>query len=282
MRLDPFGRPTTSFTFGSFGWDFSGGLAVDEEGSAYVTWTAWANDFPITPGAYDPPGGSGGPVVKFARIAHGPETTGPVYSVVWAARVGSVPLGIAVQPGTHIPVVVGRTIDVGFRTTPFALREYFTRLGPDGRILESHAGDPPTCDRDLPCWDGFVVKLTADGTRAIYSTFLGDYRDDRVTGVAVDRAGKAYVTGRTYRPDFAVPSAFPVTPDAFQPENSGDADAFITVLNPAGTAAWFSSFYGSRGYDGGEAITLDGSRVIVAGSASLPMRGDAFLIRIAP
>ena len=53
----------------------------------------------------------------------------------------------------------------------------------------------------VPCGtDGFVTKLSPDGSSLVYSTLLGggqifNATDDWGEGIAVDAAGSAYVTG---------------------------------------------------------------------------------------
>ena len=59
------------------------------------------------------------------------------------------------------------------------------------------------------------------------------------TGIAVDAAGNAYVTGYTDSTDF------PTTAGAFQTTyGGGDYDAFVTKLNPTGTALVYSTYLG--------------------------------------
>jgi hypothetical protein len=50
--------------------------------------------------------------------------------------------------------------------------------------------------------NAFVAKLKADGAAFVYSTYLGGARLDWGKAIAVDKAGAAYVTGRTQSPDF--------------------------------------------------------------------------------
>ena len=45
--------------------------------------------------------------------------------------------------------------------------------------------------------DVFVATLNAAGSALIYSTYLGGSGDDMGTGIALDSAGNAYVTGST-------------------------------------------------------------------------------------
>src|SRR5262249_58166076 len=58
--------------------------------------------------------------------------------------------------------------------------------------------------------DAFVAKLTADGAALVYSTYLGGRFNDAGSGIAVDAAGAAYVTGVTISPDF--PTLNPLQP----------------------------------------------------------------------
>src|SRR5262249_17370647 len=68
----------------------------------------------------------------------------------------------------------------------------------------------------------------------VYSTYLGGTGSDSGSGIAVDAAGNAYVTGTTGSANF------PTTPGAFQTALRG-GDAFVTKLNPTGTAAVYST-----------------------------------------
>ena len=43
--------------------------------------------------------------------------------------------------------------------------------------------------------DAFVLKLSADGSALVYSTFLGGQGDEVAVGLAVDAAGSVYLTG---------------------------------------------------------------------------------------
>lgn len=71
-----------------------------------------------------------------------------------------------------------------------------------------------------------------------YSTFLGGSGSefDQGLGVAVDSAGNAYVTGETEAADF------PTSMGALQTVSGGQRDAFVTKLNPAGTALVYSTY----------------------------------------
>jgi hypothetical protein len=62
-KFPPSGKPLTYFmTLGGHGGEsgFGGAIAVDVEGSAYVTGSTGSTDFPVTPGAFQSSSGGGG------------------------------------------------------------------------------------------------------------------------------------------------------------------------------------------------------------------------------
>lgn len=110
--------------------------------------------------------------------------------------------------------------------------------------------------------DVFVAKLDRTGTVLQYCTYLGGSGDDRGFGIAVDRAGNAYVTGWTQSANF--PAVAPV-----QNRLSGVRDAFVAKLNSAGNRLLYSTFLGGSGSDEGHAIALDDTgAVYIAGETA--------------
>ena len=83
--------------------------------------------------------------------------------------------------------------------------------------------------------DAFVTKFDPTGASLIYSSYLGGSNTDVATGIAVDTAGSAYVSGQSCSVDF--PLANPV-----QSNPGGNCDAFISkvsilagiAINPSG------------------------------------------------
>jgi uncharacterized repeat protein (TIGR01451 family) len=70
--------------------------------------------------------------------------------------------------------------------------------------------------------DAFVTKLNALGSAFVYSTYLGGSGSDTGSGIAVDAAGNAYVTGITFSNDF------PTTPSPIR--LGGPSDSFVSKL----------------------------------------------------
>jgi hypothetical protein len=81
--------------------------------------------------------------------------------------------------------------------------------------------------------------------------------------MAVDASGNAYITGETTSHDF------PTTPVAFQATLRGYSDAFVSKLNPAGSALLYSTYLGGRSDDAGRRIAVDASgNTYVSGATS--------------
>ncbi|MET0623761.1 MAG: SBBP repeat-containing protein [Pyrinomonadaceae bacterium] len=119
-------------------------------------------------------------------------------------------------------------------------------------------------------YDAYVTKLNPAGTAVVYSTYLGGGDTDQGFDIAVDADGNAYVAGRT------ISTNFPVTAGAFQPAFGGGVypggiggDAFVSKLNPEGTALLYSTYLGGSATEYGYGVALDAARnVYVTGSTS--------------
>ena len=219
---------------GGGGDDIGNGIAVDPVGSAYVTGETDSTDFPTTSGAFEPTNGRLDIDAFVAKL----DATGSalLYSTYLGGRLGDeTGGGIAVDPAGNA-YVTGETASSDFPTTPGAFDP----------TLNSPSGG-----------DAFVTKLNMTGSGLVYSTYLGGSASQTGFGIAVDPAGSAYVTGETGSSDF------PTTAGAIDPTANGSKDAFVTKLNPAGSALAYSTYLGgSLGAETGRAIAVD-----TAGSA---------------
>ncbi|MFB3921475.1 MAG: choice-of-anchor D domain-containing protein [Terriglobia bacterium] len=192
-------------------------LAIDSGGFAYVTGAALSASFP-TKNALQATFG-GGTLCSNAACPDAfvtkVNTTGSdlVYSTFLGTQRLDVGTGVAVDSSGNA-YVGGYTESIDFVTTAGAFQTTYN-LG----------------------FDGFVVKLNPDGSTRLFSTFLGGSDDEFPQSLAIDSADDVIVTGWTTSTDF--PTANPS-----QAANAGDADAFISELNPSGSALVYSTYLG--------------------------------------
>ncbi|HEX5858177.1 MAG TPA: SBBP repeat-containing protein [Microbacterium sp.] len=253
LKLSPDGAALEYSSYlgaGGFSFDGANGIAVDDEGSAYVTGFAGGGTFPTTPGVHD--GSHNGRndvyVTKF-----NPSGSALAYSTFIGGTLLDTGTGIAVDR-EHNAYVTGFTASADFPTSPDA---------PD----RTHNGGVN---------DAFVAKLDAAGSTLAYATFLGGTGSDSGLGIAVDEKGKAaHVTGSTASVDF------PTTAGAFDVSYNGNGDAFATRFDRAGSSLAYSTFLGGAASDSGLGIAVDekGKAAHVTGStasADFPTTADAF------
>jgi len=210
---------------GSSGDEQGAAIAVDSDGSAYLTGTTNGANFPVTAGTFDTSvnGLSGVFVTKL-------DVTGSalIYSTFLGGSGIDQGLGIAVD-GSGAAYVTGSALSADFPTTAGAFDTTYNGSG-----------------------DAFVTKLDPSGSALGYSTFLGGSGSaDGGLGIAVDASGSAYVTGFTLSADF------PTTSGAFDTSHNGDRDAFVAKLNAAGSALVYSTFLGGTGFEEGRGIAVD-------------------------
>jgi hypothetical protein len=253
-KLGPTGAALAYSTFlGGSGDDRGSGIAVDGAGAAFVTgFTEDADtDFPTTPGAIDRTHNGGFADAFVTKL--GPTGSALSYSTFLGGSADDFGFGIAVD-GAGAAYVTGEAqeADTDFPTTPNA-------------IDRTHNGGFA---------DAFVTKVGSTGAALSYSTFLGGAGVDRGTGIAVDGAGAAYITGENGSDDF------PTTAGAFDRTHNGGVDVFVTKVGPTGAALSYSTLLGGSGFDAGLAIAVGGSRqAYVTGetdSTDLPTTAGAF------
>ncbi len=235
------------------------GIAVDGAGNSYVVGWTQSPDYPTTLGAFDRSGAASNfGDVFVAKI--NPAGTALLYSTFIGGNDFDWGRAIAIDNAGNA-YVTGQTKSSTFPTTGNAFDRTFNVL------------NCPRCGVDN--YDAFVLKLNPTGSSLLYSTFLGGATDiDDGLGIAVDSAGSAYVAGETGSSDF------PTTAGAFRRTRNGAYDAYVTKLNPSGSALVYSTFIGGADVDFASRIKVDASNnAYVLGntrSADFPTTAGAF------
>jgi hypothetical protein len=225
-------------------------VARDELGNIYVVGGTSSDDFPVTAGAYDTAYDSGGAdrgsagdmdvfVTKLdpqGRVIWSTYLGGPNYDRAYAVEIDA----------AHNVYVAGRA-GPGFPTTA-------------GVVQGAFAGDssPGAYGRQ----DGFVAKLSADGSRLLWSTYFGESGGAFIRDMDVDPLGRVHlalpkVTGTDM-------NRF-VTPNALQSTRRGTADSFYARLSADASSVLFGTYRG-----GNETVEPDANpavRALADGSA---------------
>ena len=263
---DPGQNPTVGFALGAYdasqpltidpaiewstylggrGSDTGQAIAVDGAGNVYITGATGSSDFP-TAGALQPRYDGGG--CEAATLGCGDafvaklnnESTGLVYSTFLGGTGRDAGEAIAIDSAGNA-YVTGQTRAANFPTV-----EPFQGRSADGGCYIPDGGTSP-------CGDGFVAKLNAQGSGLVYSTYLTGAAEDRPTGITVDGAGNAYVTGTTYSADFPTVRALRARCD----DGTSCTDAFVTKLNPRGSGLVYSTYLGGSADEYAQAVALD-------------------------
>jgi hypothetical protein len=225
-KLNPTGSGLVYSTYvGGSGQDGPGDITVDASGNAYITGGTTSTNFPIT-AAFQSTYGGGGADAFVTKL--GPTGSNLVYSTYLGGGDYDATRTIAVDAAGNA-YVSGDTNSIDFPTIPTAFQT-------------TYAGGQ----------DVVVTKLSATGSGLLYSTYLGDSDIESAYSIAVDASMNAYVTGYTCSTNF------PTTAGAFQTIPQGGCDAFVTKLNPAGTAPLvYSTYFGGNDFDIGSGIAVD-------------------------
>jgi hypothetical protein len=307
-KLDPTGSSIIYSTYlGGAGNDYGNGIVLDAAGNAYIVGQTFSTDFPTTAGAFQTSCGGGSCAKGDAFIAELNSTgSALVYSTYLGGSSVNQGNGIALDAANNA-YVTGYTQSLDFPTTPGAFQTscscsknssvFVTELNSAGTALvySTYLGGNNVdvgyqialdssnnafvtgyaTSTNFPTTAGafqttiaankaaFVTKLNPTGSALVYSTYLGGSSsilntpcEACGTSIAVDSAGNAYVCGLTAE------STFPITPGAYQSvfmSTTKGHDAFITKLNPTGTALVFSTYLGGTQDDGATGIGLDAS-----------------------
>jgi hypothetical protein len=189
------------------------GVLLDSEGNIVIGSATRSADMPTTEGAYQTKYGGGQADMYAAKLS------ADMKKILWCTYVGGSkndwPRGGLALDGWDNVYIVGGADSKDFPTTKSAFQ----------RKLNGER-------------NAAIVKLSADGSRLVFSTLLGGSVWDGIMGVRVDASGDVYVAGHTRSPDF------PVTPGAPQSTLGGKSDCFLAKLSKDGSRLVYSTYLG--------------------------------------
>ena len=270
--------------FGTAGVDAAWAVAVGSGGQVIAAGFTDSAVFPTTAGAYDAAFNGG---TWDAWVAcFDPAQSGDA-QLLWCTYLGGggddFVFDVARDPADGSVLVAGLTSSSNFPT-------------PNG-YDQSYNGSGTYPD------DGFVARLSPDGSELVCATYLGATEEDWAVNVDPGAAAGVTVSGYTNS------ASFPTTPEAYDPTHNGNYDVFVTRFDPSLSSLVFSTFLGGSGVEvianafptypdiaiGGLAVSASGAATVcgLTRSTDFPdtpdayqteLRGtqDAFVARLSP
>jgi uncharacterized protein (TIGR03437 family) len=260
-------------------YDLAEAITLDRDGNAYLTGYTYSDDFPVTAGAFQ---------TKFA----GPVEGTAVNRDAFVAKLNT----------TGTALIYGTYLGGGSRAGHDEASGIAVDSTGNAHVIGwTWATDFPTKNAFQPHrppynTSAFVAKLNPTGSDLVYSTYLGGNGNDQGLGIAVDAAGRAYVTGSTGSSGFPVQNAFQGAsvdesrPCQVIPFLRVCLAPFVASFEPSGRLL-YSTYLGAGGTDNaGRAIAVDvEGNIYVTGKAAVPQvgaheknEGTLFVAKVAP
>src|ERR1035437_721630 len=223
------------------------GIAVDDQGSVYVTGYTYSTDFPVQNSYQSVPptkmtGVSPGQWTSAFVTKFSPDGSSLVYSTYLGGNGYDYGFAIAVD-GNGNAYITGSTTSPDFPVTPGA---YQTVCSPIPDFYHGpNIGETSSCNSFYNA-SAFVTKLNSTETGLVYSTFLSGEGNDGGVAIAIDPAGRAYVAGNATGYCYGAPvtpgpypyKCFPTTAGAVIGGTAisgySQQNGFVAVFDPAG------------------------------------------------
>jgi Beta-propeller repeat/Abnormal spindle-like microcephaly-assoc'd, ASPM-SPD-2-Hydin len=200
---------------GGSGDDDATGIAVDSSGNVYIAGYTDSTDFPLATFGSLP---AGDPHVFVAKLNASGST------LLYADYIG------------------GNSYDLAFAMTLDSTGEVYLT----GSTASSNF---PVVNAYQPAYpgslNGFVTKVSADGSMLVYSTYLGGNGSDIPTSIELDSSLDMLVAGSTSSNNFPVANAYQGTMGANQGGFYGTY-GFLTKFTADGSALSYSTYFGGN------------------------------------
>ena len=221
-------------------------VAMDDSGRVTSVGSTYSDDFPTTVGAFSE--SRSGSVYEDAYVSRfSPDGRTLLFSTYIGGALPDHAFAVCIDESGDV-LVGGATSSDDFPTT----------VGPGSGSS----------------YDGFVFRLSSDGSTLVYSRRVGGSAQDRVFGLAVDRlSGAVDLVGETRSPDF------PTTSGAFDTTHNGGEDAYVVRVSPDGGVVSYATFLGGTEDDFAMDVCVDSGVVTLVGrteSSDLPTSPGAF------
>lgn len=215
-------------------------MTADKFGNIIAVGSTDAVTYPATTGAYDTTfnGGLDGFVTKFNPM---------LSKIIFSTYIG----GGADDQVNSVSLDDEQSIYIGGETASASFPT-------PGGWKTTHAG----------ALDGFVAKISANGSALGYGSFIGGGGNDRVLSVHSNQIGELAVGGETNSQNFSTGGT-----SLYQKNRQGAFDGFLARFKPTGASVDFSTYFGGAGDDriSGVAHDAGSSYVYFGGECGDPL-----------
>jgi len=231
-----------SAVLGGSGEDYATAITSDVQGNTYVAGLAYSPDFPVTPGAYQTAiGGLYSPDAFVAKI-------NPAGKVIWATYLGGLiddwASAVALDRAGNV-WITGATRSANFPV-----------VNPIQSTLDNNGGASNN-------YNTFLAELSPDGSKLLFSTFLGDNNVNTPAAMVVDSADNIYL---------AINANSTI---GFQGVQNGSSAGGIVVTKLSAKGALAYSFFHPKNTAVAMAVDSSGAVYVAGTAAGIPYAGAA-------
>jgi uncharacterized protein (TIGR03437 family) len=229
-KLDPNGNTLYAKPFSASGDFYS--MAADASGNVFLVGVTNSDSLPTTPGVFQPKRSPGVCIAGDKTFQQYPCSDAMIFKIdaagnlAWASYLG----GLSIDQANSVAV-------------DGAGNAYVTGLTQSADFPSVVAFQPKSGGYA----DVFVTKISGDGTRILYSSFLGASGHDIGHAITVDAAGNAYVAGEV---------------------QNDSIDAFVIKVNPTGALVFTKYLTADLSYSTATAIAVDQQGNIYLGGST--------------
>ncbi len=238
--------------------DYPTSLTVNDSGSVFVVGQTQSRKFPVTPFTVSNTFGGGIFDSFITRISNDGS------SISYSTFIGGLGDDIATSIITDIfdnAYVVGNSNSQNFPITVIAADTSYNGKN-----------------------DAFCYKISPNGGRFIFSSFIGGANDDYARSVSIDPCFAVYISG------YSNSNNLPISDNPIQNQLNGEFDGFLTKINADGNLFVYGTYLGGSSDDKCLASTVDSTGAVMlvgyTSSANFPSqttykgRKDAFVTKI--
>lgn len=217
--------------FGGSGDDEITSSVLDNDNNLIVCGWTNSTDLKTTPGTYDTTYNNSKDIFVAKYSLSTPDKVN-IFTTYLGGGLDDIAYGIDVDPNGNI-YVTGESSSTNYPT-------------------QSGVSTMPIGKRDI-----ILTKLNPDGSKIIYSTYIGGENDDYAYAISVGESGAAYICGGTSS------NSFPKTTSYDIDGNKGREEAFVLKLSPSGSTIGYAALLTTTGLEHGTAIAADESQSTV-------------------